>query len=223
VINEVTGEIEDVKNASSCEFYVTHGEKEKLRGKGIYFLRMTAPGKGINPSGTNDNEVLFGEISNHIVPVLNTIVNQVYKPLVEKLEDGEWKMCEIDQKKEFLQTFDKFAKELTEAQESFKTSIKLESYDEDQKKNLKEMQNKKLNADLIPSLCRTHNKWQETIDNLLTEINTAKIDKEAGPVTEIEHWKNNMRKLTSISEQLRTENCRTVCDALEFIRNNFPD
>lgn len=35
-------------------------------------------------------------------------------------------MCEADQQKEFIQTFDKFAKELMEAQESFKTNIVLE-------------------------------------------------------------------------------------------------
>jgi hypothetical protein len=51
------------------------GEELKLKGKGIYFLRTTPPGKPINPNGTNDNEVLFGEISEYTVTSLNTVIN----------------------------------------------------------------------------------------------------------------------------------------------------
>lgn len=53
------------------EFYVTDGEKEKLKGKGIFFYRTTPVGKPVNPNGTNDNEVLLGEISEHTITSLN--------------------------------------------------------------------------------------------------------------------------------------------------------
>jgi len=76
------------------EFYLTDGEKIKLKGKGIYFMRCTPPGKQITPTGTNDNEVLFGEISEHSVFTLNTIVNNVYKPLVDKIDAADWGSCE---------------------------------------------------------------------------------------------------------------------------------
>lgn len=65
-------------------------------------MRCTPPGKPITPSGTNDNEVLFGEISEHTVFTLNTIVNNVYKPLVDKLDGADWGSCELEQKKEFM-------------------------------------------------------------------------------------------------------------------------
>jgi len=61
-INE-NGEVEDLKGAHKPIFVLSDGEKEKLRGKGIYFVRCTPPGKAINSQGQNDNEVLFGEIS----------------------------------------------------------------------------------------------------------------------------------------------------------------
>jgi len=107
-----SGEI--VENPGSTDqFFVTDGEKEKLKGKGVYFLRCTVPaGKPITASGTNDNEVLFGEINEHTVYSLNTIVNNVYKPLVDKLDNNDWGACEAEQKKEFMQTFDRFAKEV---------------------------------------------------------------------------------------------------------------
>lgn len=59
-------------------------------------MRCTPPGKPINSSGQNDNEVLFGEISDQTITTLNTIVNNVYKPLVDKLEPADWGVCEQD-------------------------------------------------------------------------------------------------------------------------------
>lgn len=43
---------------SNCQ-----GDSHKLKGKGLYFARNKAPGQSINAGGSNDNEVLFGEIS----------------------------------------------------------------------------------------------------------------------------------------------------------------
>ena len=66
-------------------FFPYSGEQEKLLGKGVYFLRTTKPGKGVNPAKGDDNEVLFGEISDQPVSALNTLINCVFKPLVEKM------------------------------------------------------------------------------------------------------------------------------------------
>lgn len=95
-LNEQTGEIVEIAG-SSDQFFVTDGEKEKIKGKGVYFMRCTVPaGKPITTSGTNDNEVLFGEISEHTVFTLNTIVNNIYKPLVNKLDVSDWGSCEAE-------------------------------------------------------------------------------------------------------------------------------
>ena len=91
-------------------------------------MRCTPPGKPITQTGTNDNEVLFGEISEHTVFTLNTIVNNVYKPLVDKLDGADWGSCEVEGKKEFVQTFDRFAKEVREAILSLASNIVLEPY-----------------------------------------------------------------------------------------------
>lgn len=100
-------------------FEYSIGEKEKLKGKGIYFLRTTPNGKPVNPNGANDNEVLFGEVSEHTVTSLNTIINSIFKPLVfDKLDPNDWGVCEEEQKKEFLNNFDKFASELKDALKS---------------------------------------------------------------------------------------------------------
>ena len=57
-------------------------------------MRTTKPGKAVNQQTLSDNEVLFGEISEHTVTSLNTMINSVYKPMVATLETTEWGACE---------------------------------------------------------------------------------------------------------------------------------
>jgi len=94
-----SGEIKDY--GGHKEFFVTDGEKIKLKGKGVYFLRACKPGKPLNPNASNDSDIMFGEISEHSVTSLNTIINQIYKPMVDKLGKDDWGECTDEQKKEF--------------------------------------------------------------------------------------------------------------------------
>lgn len=84
----------------------------------------------MNPNIGNDNDLLFGEISENTVTSLNIVINQVFKPLLDKLEpQQDWGFCEEEQKKEFSQVFDKFALELKEALKSIQSNLQLEPYD----------------------------------------------------------------------------------------------
>ena len=99
----------------------------------MYFMRNTKANAAINAQGTTDEQVLFGEVSEHTVGVLKTFINNIYKPMLDRLDPEEWKMCEVEQQKEFMATFDKFAKELMEAQESFKSNIVLDQLSDRQR------------------------------------------------------------------------------------------
>lgn len=135
-IDEETGEVRDT--GSSQEFFVTDGSNLKLRGKGLYFVRTNAD-KPVNTNGTNDSEILFGEVSEHSVTALNTTINQVFKPLVDQLGKNEWGVCEDEQRKEFSSVFDKFANELSEALKSIQGNISLDPYPSDYEKTVKEL------------------------------------------------------------------------------------
>ena len=89
-------------------------------------MRTTPPGKPVNANGSSDNEVLFGEISEHTITSLNVIINQVFKPFLDRLDTTDWGLCEDEQKKEFTQVFEKFANELKDALKSIQTNIVLE-------------------------------------------------------------------------------------------------
>jgi len=154
-----SGEITDT--GGHPEFSVTDGERVKLKGKGVYFVRTTPPGKALNPSGSYDNEVLFGEVSEHTVTSLNTIINQVYKPLVDKLEVADWGVCEDEQKKEFTSVFDKFANELKEALKSLQTNITLEHYDRKMDSHVRDflVNGKSPNNEMINAFSSIFNQW----------------------------------------------------------------
>jgi dynein heavy chain len=198
---------------------VSDGEKVKLKGKGLYFIRTTDPDsmKDISKATGNDNDVLFGEISQHTVTSLNTVINQVYKPLVDSLQPEDWDKCPDEQKDEFSQVFDKFASELREALKSLVSNITLEKYESKWENDAKNSHTggSKPPPEMLADFQKIFTNWSDQISNALDDADKERQDgKEDGPQVELDYWKSRMRKLTGVSEQLKSKNCRTVYDVL---------
>jgi 2-hydroxy-3-keto-5-methylthiopentenyl-1-phosphate phosphatase len=133
-----------------------------LKGKGVYFVRTTQPGKPITATNTNDNEVLFGEVSEHTVTSLDTMINLIYKPLINQLDVKEWGVCEEEQKKEFRSVFDKFANELKEALKSLRDNIKLDPYDKKFENDAKNIHTaKSINQEMLTSFEHIFKEWSD--------------------------------------------------------------
>jgi dynein heavy chain len=74
---------------------------------------------------------------------------------------------------------------------------------------------------MISQFERIFNEWSDKIQEALEGAdNEQKQSKDSGPKDELDYWKQRMRKLTGISEQLRSKNCRTVFDVLSAASNN---
>jgi dynein heavy chain len=175
--------------------------------------------KPINEKMANDDDVLFGEVSEQSVTALNTTINSVFKPLVDNLSKSEWGVCEDEQKREFGQVFEKFANELSEALRSIQGNIQLDPYESQYEDTVKQLFAGNHRAGevgkMVDSFLRLLDRWffvvQDTLDGQDVDL---KDQKDAGPRQELDYWKMRMRKLTGISEQLRSKNCRTVHDSL---------
>ena len=166
----------------------------------------------INVNNPSDNDILFGEVSEHTVTSLDTIINKVFKPMVDKYDD--WGVCEVEQRKEFNSVFEKFASELREALKSMQTNINLEHFNPKWEADARNRQ-KAPDPQMISDFEKIFNEWSDQISAALEDAdNEKKQEKEAGPKQELDYWKQRMRKLTGISEQLRSKNCRTVYDVL---------
>ena len=78
---------------------------------------------------------------------------------------------------------------------------------------------------MLDDFQRIFNDWSEKIEAALeqTESGEKNPEKDPGPRQEIEYWRQRMRALTGISEQLRSKNCRTVYDVLTQASQNPAD
>jgi len=222
-----TGELQDY-DQNHKDFFVTDGEKIKLKGKGMYFVRVNS-GQKINANVGSDDNVLFGEISEHSVKTLNFLINNIYKPIIDKMEVNEWGYCTDEQKKEFTDQLFGFSNELKQALESLKTNITLEQYSPEYKQDVKNVQNnssKQPNDKMITNFINLFQNWTDIIQNALDGADTEKADKgekDAHPMQELEYWKQRMRRLTGIAEQLKSKNCNDVLLVLTHASNSSND
>jgi hypothetical protein len=127
----------------------------------VYFVHITEPGKPPKPIKVDvaqDNDVLFGEISESTVTSLDTIINRVFKPMVDRYDD--WGSCEIEQRKEFNSVFDKFASELREALKSMQTNITLEHFNPKWEADARN-RSKAPDASMIADFEKIFNEWSD--------------------------------------------------------------
>ena len=63
------------------------------------------------------------------------------------------------------------------------------------------------------------------IEEYLSEGTEYKEDDgaDAGPMTELDYWRRRMQRLTSITEQLKTKECKTVIGVLSSLTKNPQD
>jgi dynein heavy chain len=184
--------------------------------------------KDINKQGTNDGDVLFGELSlENTITSLNLISNSIMKPYVGQLEDNDWGFCEEEQKKEFTQTFDKFNKELKEAIASLSGVIELQKYDKKWDKDAKNISNiKNPDAEMKKHFQDLFEQWNTKIEEYLSESDEGPgkpRDRDVGPRSELEYWRKRMQKLTCLSEEMRSPHCRIVQNVINHVSSNAND
>ena len=113
--------------SGSNEFIVSNGETVKLHGKGLYFVRTTEPGNLKDVSlGTDDGDVIFGEISENFVSTFNTLNISINKRPKDNLREAIMDENSNDQRLNFSAIFNDFEMELKESYKSHHHVIKLE-------------------------------------------------------------------------------------------------
>lgn len=168
-------------------------------GKALYFVKVD-PSKKINKTAGNDDSILFGEISEKTITSLNLLMTGIFKPLVSQLGNESWGSCEEEQKKDFLQSFDKFNKELSDAITSINEKKKLDrvpenyftmakSYMGTRDKNQEPEYN-----NMIAAFRQILGKWNDTIEARLkdNDVNRNMTNVDVGPRSEIEYWRLRM-------------------------------
>jgi len=78
----------------------------------------------------------------------------------------------------------------------------------------------KINPDMVNDFMAIFGKWSEKIESVLEETVGQRQDKDEGPRDELEYWKLRMRMLTTVSEQIRSPNCKNVQTVLTATSQN---
>ena len=205
------------------EIFLTVGDTDRIKGKCAYFIRNTPEGKPVNTQVPSDETVLHGEIGVHPITNLELLVGKSLVPMIKQLDEGDWGVCDPEQKSDFVSGLEKFSDELTEAISSLSGGVELRKPDKEFEMEYKQdsrtmvFQDDKIMNHFEGLLAE----WNQHIERYLDEGTESKTDSnDSGPRTELEHWRSRNQKLTSISEQMRTKEIKNVISVLSGFGRN---
>jgi dynein heavy chain len=186
-----------------------------------YFIRTTP--KAITTANLY-SDVYFGVITD-ILPSLKDIVRAVVLPALKAQEN--WGVLTRKKKgpvEEFMDGLEKFVDTLNVAMGSIKDSIKLHptTIDLSVYKGPSDILNAANSPEVVDSLEQLIGEWCKQIEQVLAE--SEQMRKEAddiGPNAELAHWKARMAKFNSITDQLKSQDCKTVVNILHAAKSRL--
>ncbi|KAF0705511.1 hypothetical protein As57867_007005, partial [Aphanomyces stellatus] len=214
-------------DASRMRLSASTGNTLPIRSKCCYFLRITADGKAVDVTKGSDTTLLFGELAPNVLRDLESSLAQLFTPLFKARED--WGKADPELKVEFMNESEKFANDLREALHSMDSGLELRRPD-------REFENAGTRGSAVsesPQVIAHYEDvlkdWCDVISTYL-ETNTTSDGKtkddeidDDGPMGELEYWRRRMQRLTSITEQLKTNEYKDVFFVLSRTSKNVSD
>jgi dynein heavy chain len=196
----------------------TTGSEEGILGKCIYFVRPQTT-RALDLLKIGDGAVLCGEISAAALHDLDACLSHVYRPLFESRES--WGKAGDEQSKEFLGDMTRF---LSEVKDSLKSIVGgLELRKPDKQFDVEGGRMRRDDPELLAHYEELLAGWCERIEGYLDEApenSTFDQGKDQGPMSELDYWRRRMQRLTNITEQIKTKECKLVVTTLSAIAKN---
>jgi dynein heavy chain len=198
------GDYDQIRDLGSDPHLIfTTGEADKLAGKGVYFLRTTAGNKQVNCNDI-DGDVIYGEIKDDTLKQLSTMISGVFLPLIRTMDNkSDWRECDEEQKKEFVNVTNKFSDELEEGIKSLSDSIETCKIDTNFVNNANEVGKSQYYEDIFE-------KWLNSFKEKLNDDQERNKKLTEGPRTELIHWKARLQDITLLSELTRSKDFMVV-------------
>eukprot|EP00941_MAST-03F_sp_MAST-3F-sp1_P001388 g1388.t1 len=200
-----------VTEGDDCQLFFTTGDDIKLREKAIYFVRNCPNDDAIDCSVACDSTVIFGEVTAQPLRDLETALSTVYKPNFEVRT--QWGQVDTDHINEFKTSVGKF---IDDVQDNLKSLVGgLELKKPNKNIDLSDPRNLRNDAQLVSQFESLLETWCTQIEAYLDDKESDSFEtSDAGPMTELEWWRRRMQRLTSITEQLKTKECKAVLGVL---------
>ena len=125
---------DEIKEANADPMlFITQGDTERIKEKAVYFIRnLPENKKTINLTEANDNEIVYGELSSNVLMQLNNMMELVYFPMIERLEQKEWEKCEEESRFDFVSLSKKFSQEVFESIKSIQPGQEIFHLDQEE-------------------------------------------------------------------------------------------
>lgn len=193
-----------------------------LRGGCVYFIKRDTHA-AIN--GANITDLIFGVVpgSENILQEISRRMESIMLPGLKSNEHwGELsKSQSVDAKREidaFLNNVDRFLSGITEVIQCLKDVIQLQLPDKSLMiEHVRHARRSSSNPSIVAVYEDTVNEWCRQVEVLLGEVTAVREENdESGPAAELEYWKSRMAKFNSITDQLRSKDCRLVLAVLKY-------
>lgn len=180
-----------------------------MHSKLVYFVRLNP--KGVSEK-TIESDLLAGEVSGSALDNFRAMVAELYLPIVQ--EQSSWGKAPKENTKEFVAGTAKFGSMLTEAVNTVSGGVELQkpeqryvdTYDLKPAAFNQALADETAARDLEACLIT----WCVETEQLLSQTNKVKEGEEPGPDTELEYWRTRMSNFNSITEQLKSKECKLV-------------
>ncbi|KAI8831563.1 hypothetical protein BC829DRAFT_494479 [Chytridium lagenaria] len=199
---------------------VTTGTRDGIAGTGCFFIRPSTKAITVQNIFT---DICFGLIQPNILPSLTTMVKHVVMPALKAQENwGVLNRQKDESVKSFMEVLERFVNDLDVAVVNLHDSVQLHptTIDLDAYKKPSDYANATHNPDVVNALEGLVNEWCKQIEQVLAE--SEQMRKEAddiGPNAELAHWKARMVKFNSITDQLKSPNCKKVIGILNAVKS----
>ena len=222
-----SGELLD--GPGEANFIISFGEKERLKSKGVFFLRPL--GKAVKLDSATGDDLLFGELAPNPLESLDATLARIFLPYLSQASVEQWGRCGSDQKDEFLQALGIFSEELSDAIRAMHSAVILPSCAEVE--GLLVSGKSVSAADVLRSapLETLHviegllESWSGLVEKTLSgDIPlSARDGVDVGPKAELVHWRARLQRATGLAEQLKTPESKLVIGVMYAATRLSPD
>jgi dynein heavy chain len=155
----------------------------------------------------SDHNLIYGELSDTPIGVLDCTVSKLYKPIFDTRED--WGVAKKTATDSFTENLSRFGLDVTDALSSMVGGVELRRPDKQYDIDMEARKPEK-NEEMMAHLLAVLDTWCTQVDSVMDGPEGVDPAGNMGPLSELEFWRRRMQQLSSLVEQLKTKECRNV-------------
>ncbi|GBG28853.1 Dynein heavy chain 5, axonemal [Hondaea fermentalgiana] len=202
------------------QLFLTDGKSQGLTGLCVYFVRVRVankPKRELAASEAGDNAISFGTLNGALLDSYESVLAKSLKPLIDA--KSSWSQASGKEAREFCVGLGKFTDSVQDQLKSLTSGLELAKPQTALFETA--LQNTRVPPEVAVHFVDLLSNWCEKVESFLEDEDQTKRDAgEKGPISELEYWRRRTQRLMSITEQLKSKECRTVISVLQSLTKN---